>query len=120
MSNTALIAKCEDFILAYQVLGDAARDENETAYERAAGEADRLINQLSEMAPTTSAGFRAKARAAALLRASAGSDISGDDDTSALARSLIADLAGIADGSSVVYFDRERRAVSIGGRKGWR
>ena len=120
MSDTALIATCEDFILAYQALGDAAPDENETTYNRAAGEADRLINQLLEMSPTTLAGFRAKARAAALLWAGAGSNISGDDDTSALARSLIANLAGIADGSSVVYFDRERRAASIGGRKDWR
>ena len=122
MSDTALIASCEDFIRAYQALGDAARDENETAYDQAAREAEGLINRLLGYgAGHASAGFRAKARAAGVALGWSGSGyIRRGRHPRRWRGALSLILAGIADGSSVVYLDRERRAASIGGRKDWR
>jgi hypothetical protein len=51
-----------------------------------------------------------------------GSDFSGqvNDDTMALAWSLLTNLAGMPDGASVVRFDPASRTVTISGHKDWR
>jgi hypothetical protein len=121
MSDTSLIHACEDFTQAYHRLVEAAGAENEAAYDLAAMSVDRLANVIGLMAPTTMNGIRAKARAAVLVWAGPLSDFSDDeDDTTALARSLLTDLAGMPVGASVVWFDSARRTVSIGSRKDWR
>ncbi len=120
MSDAKLTRDCLAFIEAYRRLTEAARDENEAGYETAAIEVDRLADRIAATAPTTLSGIRAKARAAVLLWAGPGDDFPGDDETTAIARSLLTDLAAMPDDTSVATFDPSRRVAAIGSRKDWR
>ena len=120
MSDTSLILACEDFIETYQRLVDAARDEDEEAYDRAGIAVDRLARDIASQAPTAMSGIRANARAAVLSWAGPETDFSDDDERTALTRSLLTDLAGMPDGASVVRFDPACRAVGIHGPRDWR
>jgi hypothetical protein len=81
---------------------------------------DRLAESIAGMAPTTLSGIRAKARAAVLLWAGRETDFSDDDERTALARSLLTDLAGMPDDASVVRFGPARGTVGIGAPRDWR
>ena len=116
MSDVKLIRACEDFISAYHRLVAAARAEDETSYYDACSSVDRLAVSITVRAPTTLSGIRAKARAAVLLWAGPRSDFIDEDDRTALARSLLTDLAGMPDSSSVVQFDPPSGPVVIRGR----
>jgi hypothetical protein len=110
MADTSLILACEDFINAYQRLVHSARDGDEDAYDAATVEAERLVEDIAARAPTTLEGIRAKARAAVLLWAGTDADFSYGDETAALARSLLVDLAEMPESSTVINLDAARRS----------
>jgi hypothetical protein len=93
MDDTALISKSEDFVDAYKRLVDAASDDDKAGYDRAAATVDRLVFEIGAVAPETMSGLQAKAQAALVLWAGGEADIPLGDKASALARSLIRDLA---------------------------
>jgi hypothetical protein len=116
--DTALVLACEDFNAAYNQLVEAAHRDDEEGYE-ADLSVDRLVNEIASRVPTTTGGIRAKARAAVLLWPEA--DFSPEDqaDDTALARSLLADLARMRDPSPVVRFDpADLRFPSVAGSGG--
>jgi hypothetical protein len=101
-------------------LVETAKTKDEVAYDQAAASADRLTKKIVSLAPTTMSGIRAKAQVAVLLWAGTEADYSCEDEITVLARSLLTDLAGMPDTSSLVSFDQARRTSVIVGRKDWR
>ncbi len=79
MSDTSLILACKDFVTAYQELIAAGTAEDEDAFDGTAIAVERLVERIAASAPTTLSGIRAKARAAVVLWAGVGSDISSGD-----------------------------------------
>ena len=93
MDDTALILNSEDLVVAYKWLVDAASNEDEAAYHQAAAIVDQLVYEIATTIPETISGFQAKAQAALVLWAGGEADIPSGDKSTALARSLVRDLA---------------------------
>jgi hypothetical protein len=91
--DIALVLHSEDLIAAYKRQIDAAADDDKAAYRRAAATVERLVDKIGTMTPGTMNGLQAKARAAFVIWAAGETDILPGDTTTALARSLVRDLA---------------------------
>ncbi len=101
-------------------LVDAGRDGDDDAYAEAAVAVDSSADSIADSAPTTMSGIRAKARAAVLLWAGTEADYSDEDKRTALARSLLTDLAGMPDSTPAARSVPVRLIVGVAGRRDWR
>ena len=100
---------------AYRRLVDAASNDDKESYERAAATVDRLVYEIGATTPETISGFQAKAQAALLLWAGGEADIASEDKATALARSLVRDLAWLPIFQSQAPCARPRFTVIEGG-----
>lgn len=117
MGDLALIQNSEDLIDAYMQLVDAASNDDEHTYQRAAAIVDRLAYEIGTTVPETIGGFQAKAQAALVLWARGEADIPSGDKATALARSLIRDLAWMPVFQSKAPRPRPQLTVIEGGLK---
>jgi hypothetical protein len=117
MCDLALIQNSEDLIDAYRRLVDAASNDDEDTYQQAAIIVDRLVYEIGTTVPETISGFQAKAQAALVLWACGEADISSGDKETALARSLVRDLAWMPVQRSKAPRSRPRLIVIEGGLK---
>jgi hypothetical protein len=115
MSDAALIRNSEKLIDAYKRLIEAAEDDDRNQYNRVSVAVDRLVYRLVVTKPTTSDGLRAKAQAALVLLVGGEPAISTLDTPSALARSLLHDLAWLPESRSKVARQRPHLTVIEGG-----
>jgi hypothetical protein len=117
MGDLGLVLNSEDLIDAYKKLVDAASNDDEGGYKRAAATVDRLVYEIGTTPPETMAGIRAKAQAALMMWAGCEEDISSGDRASTLARSLIRDLAWMPVVEAQTPAVRRRFSVVDGGLK---
>ena len=57
MRDARLISACDEFMATYQYLVEAAKAENEAAYEEAAFVLDDLVARNASLTPTTMRSF---------------------------------------------------------------
>jgi hypothetical protein len=117
VSDIALVLNSEDLIAAYKRLVDAAADDDNDTYRQAAATVERLVDKIGTMTPETINGLQAKAKAAFVVWAAGEDDICPGDPTTALARSLIRDLAWMPVFESGLPRARPRLTVIQGGLK---
>jgi hypothetical protein len=117
MGDAELILNSEDFINGYKQLVDAAANDETDTYRRVAAAVDRLVYEIGTTTPLTISGFQAKAQAALVLWAGGEADIPSGDKATALARSLIRDLAWMPEFQSRPSRAPPRFTVIEGGRK---
>jgi hypothetical protein len=115
MDDDALILNSEDLISAYRQLVNAASIEDRDRYQAVSATVDRLVIEIEGTVPETMSGFRAKAQAALLLWAGTEDDIPSGDKCTALARSLIRDLAWMPVYQTQASRVRPRLTVIQGG-----
>ena len=93
MSDLALIQNSEDLIDSYKRLVVAAINNDKPTYQKVSANLDRLALEVETTRPKTMRGIRAKAQVALVLWGGVEDDLSSEDKKTALARSLIRDLA---------------------------
>jgi hypothetical protein len=115
MGDDALILNSEDLIYAYRQLIDAASNDDKDGYRAVAATVDRLVIEIEDTVPETLGGFQAKAQAALLVWAGSEVDIPPGDKSTALARSLVRDLAWMPVFQTQAPRARPRLTVIEGG-----
>ena len=115
VGDTALVRNSEDLIAAYKRLIDAAADDDDSGYRHAAAIVERLVDKIGTMTPESISGLQAKAKAAFVVWAAGEDDICPGDRTTALARSLIRDLAWMPVFESRIPCARPQLTVIEGG-----
>jgi hypothetical protein len=115
VSDNVLVRNSDDLIAAYRRLVDAAADDDDDGYRQAAATVERLVDKIGTMTPETINGLQAKAKAAFVVWAAGEDDICPGDPITALARSLIRDLAWMPVFESGTPRARRRLTLIEGG-----